>query len=154
MWPAGCMKYMLQSPHTKPTTSSEAGAAHALVFSVCRRRSRGNGRWKAPSQSWFSCCLACCLELRCWPALGTWKQLRQRSRGNEILHYYAPFLPTLTCTSVQPALRCPYPRAFHLKLESSCPQIILSLVLEYPGQNYPEEDAERRNGPGSHSGCS
>lgn len=85
--------------------------------------------------------------------------MHQRSQGNEILPgtctfylFIYLFLPTLTCTSVQPALRYPYPPAFHLKLESSCPRIILSLVLEYPGQNYPEKDAERRNGPGSHSG--
>lgn len=156
MWPAGCMKYVLQSPHTKPTTSSEAGAARALVSSVCRCCSRGNGRWKAPSESWLSRCLACCLELRCWPAQGTWMYCKciRGAREMRFCPAHAPFLPTLTCISLQLALRYPYPRAFHLKLESSCPRIILSLVLEYPGQNYPEEDAARTNGPGSHSGCS
>lgn len=45
-----------------------------------------------------------------------------------------------------------YSRALNLKLENTCSWIILSWdrFLEYPGLNYPEGDAERRNGAGSH----
>lgn len=67
---------------------------------------------------------------------------------------HGAFLPTLTSTCSPLALWHLYPRALHLKLESSCPWIILSWdrFLEYPGQNYPEGNAERRNVAGSHFG--
>lgn len=62
------------------------------------------------------------------------------------------FCLTGTCVSSQLSLWQPYPRDLHLKLESSCPWIILSWdrFLEYPGQTYPEGDTEKRNGAGCH----
>lgn len=95
------------------------------------------------------------LEIRSWPPQGLVKILRQREpvKWDSAPHLRpAAFSPTVTSTYSQLALWHPYPRAFHLKLESSCPWIILSWdrVLEYPGQNYPKGDTERRNEAGSH----
>lgn len=97
------------------------------------------------------------LEIRSRPPQGFVKILHQREpvKWDSAWHLWpAAFLPTVTSTDSQLTLWHPYPRAFHLKLESSCPWIILSWdrVLEYPGQNYPKDDAERRNGAGSHFG--
>lgn len=84
-------------------------------------------------------------EIRPWP-------LREILDNNELepvcaLCSFVTSTGPLLCSLWQP-----YPRALHLKLESSCPWIILSWdrFLEYPGQIYPEGDADRSNGAGSH----
>lgn len=60
---------------------------------------------------------------------GPLKIVCQMIQWNYILlspFFFFFFLPTLTSTDSQLTLWHPYPRAFHLKLESSCPWIILS----------------------------
>lgn len=94
----------------------------SVLPSVCRCCCHGNNRWNAPSESW--------VDLRSGPdLLGALEN--SVSDDSVKLHsslsiFLLFFLPTLTSTDSQLTLWHPYPRAFHLKLESSCPWIILS----------------------------
>lgn len=134
-----------------------------MLSSVCRCCCHGNNRWNCQSESWVDCRFTPCPEIRSWPpgrGGGLWILCvcEREAREMRFCPSHAPccffFFFTLTLTSVDSPLSPwqPYPRALHLKLESSCPWIILSWdrFLEYPGQNYPEGDIDRRNGAGSH----
>lgn len=128
--------------------------------SVCRCCCHGNNGWNSRSESQVHCRFRPRPEIRSWPPRRPPLEnsvSEKPAKWDSALHMkHAAFFFFLTNFNIcsEPSPWHPYLRALHLKLESSCPWIILSWdrFLEYPGQNYPEGDAERRNGAGRHFG--
>ncbi len=107
--------------------------------SVCRCCCHGNNRWNSRGESRVDCRFTLCPWHQALASSGALESSvsQEPVKWDSALHMqHAAFLPSLTSTGSQ----LPYPRTLHLKLESSCPWIIISWdrFLEYPGQNYPK----------------